>query len=82
MPTCVLDLPYDVLHYVSSYLTVREYTYLSLVNHQLHQYLRNERTAKFCLEVSFLFVYASTKLTVTEQRYSLYSGPAIIRERS
>ena len=53
MPTCVLDLPYDILHYVSAYLTVREYTHLSFVNRQFHQYLQNERTARLCLEVSF-----------------------------
>ena len=51
MSTSILKLPFDVVDCIASYLTVREYTFWSQVNHKFQEDLNNDGTARKCLQV-------------------------------
>jgi hypothetical protein len=51
MPTGLDSLPFDVFHTIACSLNVREYIYLSRVCKRINALLRNESTARICLQV-------------------------------
>src|SRR5947209_1339216 len=51
MPANLENLPFDVFHNIACYLEIRDYTHLSRVCTKFDVLLRNDSTARACLQV-------------------------------